>query len=80
MYQSPAIRRVRKDGKKDLKVYSEKFLYSQIVKAFKKGDRKKLSRAVKVFLRQYPKSHRADNAIYYKGANWILERVAWPKA
>ncbi len=62
----PAIKRVRKDGKKDLAVYSEKFLYSQVVKAFKEEDRVKLARSVKVFLQQYPKSQRADRAIYYK--------------
>jgi TolA-binding protein len=62
----PAIQRVRKDGRKALKVYSEKFLYQQVVKAFKKEDEKKLSRSVKVFLKQYPKSRRADNVIYYK--------------
>ncbi|MCB0390415.1 MAG: tetratricopeptide repeat protein [Bdellovibrionales bacterium] len=62
----PALSRVQREGKRDLKVYSEKFLYSQIITAFKKEDRKKLSRAVTVFLKQYPKSQRADNAIYYK--------------
>ena len=63
----PAIKRVKRDGKKDLKVYSEKFLYSQIVKAFKAEDRDKLKRSLRVFIQQYPKSKRADNAIYFKG-------------
>lgn len=63
----PALNRVKKEGQKELKVYSEKFLYTQVIKAFKKEDRNKLNRAVKVFLQQYPKSQRADNAIYYKG-------------
>lgn len=63
----PAIHRVRRDGKRELKVYSEKFLYSQVLNAFKAEDRTKLSRSVKVFLKQYPKSSRADNAIYFKG-------------
>jgi TolA-binding protein len=62
-----ALTRVKKEGKKDLKVYSEKFLYSQIVDSFKKEDAIKLSRSLKVFLQHYPKSQRADNAIYYKG-------------
>jgi TolA-binding protein len=63
----PAIKRVGRDGKKELKVYSEKFLYSQVVKAFKVEDAIKLDRTVKVFLQQYPSSQRADNAIYYRG-------------
>ncbi len=62
----PAIKRVRKEGKKDLRVYSEKFLYGQVIKAFKSENRVKLSRSLNVFLEQYPKSRRADNAIYYK--------------
>lgn len=62
----PAIKRVRKDGKKTLNVYSEKFLYKQVIKAFKNSDRESLARSIRVFLQQYPKSKRADNAIYYK--------------
>lgn len=62
----PALKRVRRDGKKDLKVYSEKFLYSQVLKAFKSEDSERLARAVKVFVSQYPESTKADNAIYYK--------------
>lgn len=73
----PAIHRVRRDGRKELKVYSEKFLYSQIVKAFKAEDYKKLSRTLNVFLKQYPKSQRADNAIYYKALiDYKLGRIA----
>lgn len=63
----PALNRVKSDSKKSLKVYSEKFLYSQVIKGFKKQDIEATDRAANVFLKQYPKSKMADNVVYYQG-------------
>ncbi len=73
----PAIKQVNREGKNELKAYSEKFLYDQVVNSYKSKDLTQMERSVKVFLEEYPHSKKLDNAVYLHGLlNYKVGRFA----